>query len=103
MENAIRHGVMKREEGGTITIRTEEDEIEYRIFVYDDGIGFQVKESGEGIKTDRPEEKCHIGTENVRKRLQAMCNGTLRFTADRVRDDSPDPIPRRDRNDNHCG
>ena len=104
VENAIRHGVMKREEGGTITIRTEEDEIEYRIFVYDDGIGFQVKESGEGIKTDRPEEKCHIGTENVRKRLQAMCNGTLDIysrpgegTTALIR------IPRRDRNDNHCG
>lgn len=104
VENAIRHGVMKREEGGTITIRTEEDEIEYRIFVYDDGIGFQVKESGEGIKRDRPEEKCHIGTENVRKRLQAMCNGTLEIysrpgegTTALIR------IPRRDRNDNHCG
>lgn len=77
VENAIRHGVMKRAEGGTVTVRAEEDEREFRILVCDDGVGFCAKGVGEREMPDRSAENSHIGTENVRKRLQAMCRGTL--------------------------
>lgn len=68
VENAVRHGVLKREEGGTVTIRTEETESAYLVTVADDGLGFQA-----GPKEDRP----HIGIENVRGRLAALCHASL--------------------------
>ena len=69
VENAIKHGLMGLEEGGTVTISTYENQDDYCICVSDDGIGFDVS----GL-TDT---KKHIGIRNVRERLQAMCGGTL--------------------------
>ena len=70
VENAVRHGVTKREEGGTVTIRTEETDDDVVITVIDDGIGFN------SISHER-DERIHIGLANVRKRLYAMCGGNL--------------------------
>ena len=70
VENAVRHGIIMRDEGGTITIKTEETENSYIVMVSDDGIGF----SPDAIPT---EGSSHIGIQNVRKRLQTMCSGTL--------------------------
>lgn len=70
VENAVRHGVLRKQEGGTITIRTEEEEDRYCITVQDDGVGFNLETSAEG-------ERGHIGIANVRERLGAMCGGTL--------------------------
>ncbi len=69
VENAIKHGLMGLEEGGTVTISAYEKPTEYCICVSDDGIGFDVS----GL-TDM---KKHIGIRNVRERLQAMCGGSL--------------------------
>lgn len=72
-ENAVRHGIMKREGGGTITIRTEETAEDFHVTVSDDGIGAAEEQfvkayagRGEGI-----------GIENVRKRLLLTCQGTM--------------------------
>ena len=70
VENAVRHGVTKREEGGTVTIKTEESDAEMVITVLDDGIGFD----SNGSKKD---DRIHVGIANVKKRLSAMCSGTL--------------------------
>jgi len=40
VENAVRHGVVKRNEGGTVTIRSEKTETGIIITVTDDGAGF---------------------------------------------------------------
>ena len=69
VENAIKHGLMGLEEGGTVTISAYEEQNDYCICVSDDGIGFNVN----GL-TD---SKKHIGIRNVRERLQAMCGGSL--------------------------
>ena len=69
VENAIKHGLMGLEEGGTVTISAYEKQNEYCICVSDDGVGFDVS----GL-TDT---KKHIGIRNVRERLQAMCGGSL--------------------------
>lgn len=69
VENAVRHGVLKREDGGTVTIRTRETKEAYLIIVEDDGVGM-----GHADKTDG---YAHIGIENVRGRLNALCSGTL--------------------------
>lgn len=71
VENAVRHGVLKREEGGTVTIRTQEEEKAWLVIVEDDGVGIG--------KIDYEEENSHIGIENVRGRLMTVCSGTLQI------------------------
>lgn len=70
VENAVRYGVTKKSEGGTITISTKETEGGILITIADDGAGFDMyhkKEDG----------RSHIGIDNVKNRLKAQCNGVL--------------------------
>ena len=70
VENAVRYGVTKKSEGGTITISTKNTRAGILIKVADDGAGFDMyhkKEDG----------RSHIGIENVKNRLKAQCNGEL--------------------------
>jgi sensor histidine kinase YesM len=71
VENAVKHGISSRDNGGTITIRTEETANEYLITITDDGLGFDT----ENYKSEK--KRNHIGIENVRNRLNAMCNGKI--------------------------
>lgn len=68
-ENAVRHGILRREEGGTVTIRTAETAAAYVVTVADDGVGIQPG----GAAGSRG----HVGIENVRGRLAALCGGRL--------------------------
>ena len=71
VENAVRYGVTKKEEGGTVTISTRETEAAFLVTVEDDGTGFdpaaEPKQDGDS----------HLGIQNVRDRLSSMVNGTL--------------------------
>lgn len=70
VENAVRHGVLKRPEGGTVAIRTDKTDVAYVVTVIDDGVGFaDVPEGGDS--------RSHIGVDNVRERLACLCGGTL--------------------------
>ena len=69
VENAIRHGVVKKPEGGTVTILTYEDIRGFMVEVSDDGAGFNPSKIDDG--------KTHTGIENVRTRVQAMCGGSV--------------------------
>ena len=69
-ENAIKHGIGKKEGGGTVTISTKETEDNYLVIITDDGVGFDFE------KTDDNGEP-HIGINNVRLRLSAQCGGSL--------------------------
>lgn len=73
VENAVRHGIMMRDEGGTLRIRTEETPDAYIVTVSDNGVGFQPEATPDGAD--------HIGIRNVRERLKTMCGGTLRITS----------------------
>ncbi|MBU5625475.1 histidine kinase [Oscillibacter sp. MSJ-2] len=68
VENAVRHGVTKRREGGTIWIRTGETDTGWKVTVADDGVGFDPQ---------RPDGRSHAGIENVRTRLESQCGGSL--------------------------
>lgn len=63
VENAVRHGICRRPEGGTVTIRSYETDHEYVIEIADNGVGFDM----ESISKDG---ETHVGLENVRARLQ---------------------------------
>ena len=70
VENAIKHGVTKKIEGGTVTVTTNEDENNYIIKIQDDGVGFDVQNPD--LKPS--EAHAHIGVNNVRERLTNMIN-----------------------------
>ncbi len=67
IENAIKHGVNQKPEGGTVILKTNEDKQNFYITVEDDGVGFDVNE----IKDDG---RSHVGFKNIKKRLQVMLN-----------------------------
>ncbi len=70
VENAVRHGINKKPEGGTICISTKQVQSDIEIIIEDDGLGFdQTQNVNDG--------RSHVGLENVRKRLMAQCNGIL--------------------------
>jgi sensor histidine kinase YesM len=69
VENAIKHGLMRLETGGTVRIHSYETQTHFCVEVTDDGIGFD---------TDAPmDEKKHVGLRNIRGRLNAMVNGDI--------------------------
>lgn len=70
VENAVKHGVTKKRDGGSVIISTQETERDYRITVVDTGIGFDPDRYAE-------DGKVHIGIQNVRERLENMVGGTL--------------------------
>lgn len=70
VENAVKHGIGKKEGGGTVKISTREYPDRYEVIVSDDGIGFDPEEK-------RQDGRLHIGIENVRQRLSFMCGGVL--------------------------
>ena len=72
VENAIKHGILKRIEGGTVILKTHEDEKAFIVEVSDDGIGFDMEE------VDFKGNK-HIGLNNVRHRVTTMSKGDIDF------------------------
>ena len=69
VENAIKHGLMRLETGGTVMIRSFETQTHFCVEVKDDGVGFD---------TNLPiDEKKHVGLRNIRERLKAMVDGDL--------------------------
>ena len=66
VENAVKHGICKTEKGGTITIRSYENETHYVVEIIDNGVGFDVNNIVQDGKT-------HLGIQNVRARL-INCN-----------------------------
>ena len=75
VENAVKHGVTQREEGGTVWIRTYEDEKNYYVEIKDDGVGFKA-----GAYKDDNAYK-HAGIFNVNFRINNMCHGSLSVTS----------------------
>lgn len=71
VENAVKHGICNKCDGGTVLIKTYETDDNYIIKVIDDGTGFDINSN---VDTD---ERNHIGIENTRNRLKEMCNGKL--------------------------
>lgn len=65
VENAVKHGICKKIEGGTIKISSEKRGNDNIIIIADDGVGFEL----EKILNDGNQ---HIGIENVRERLRIM-------------------------------
>ena len=69
VENAIRHGVRGRKDA-LVTVTAVREADFHRITVEDNGVGFDP----DGLKTS---DRSHIGIENVRSRVELLCEGTV--------------------------
>ena len=74
VENAVRYGVTKKINGGTVTISTREIENAFIVTISDDGIGFDPYKKHDDGRT-------HIGIENVRNRLNSQGGSQLSITS----------------------
>ena len=70
VENAVKHGVGDKKEGGQVIISTLDIDDYYVVTIEDTGIGF---DETKAFSDDRK----HIGIENVKDRLNLICNGEL--------------------------
>ena len=69
VENAIKHGLTPKPEGGTITLSTQRIGDRVVITVADDGVGFSTAE---------PADRSSVGLSNVRFRLRQLADGDIR-------------------------
>ena len=75
VENAIKHGIMKKLEGGNITIKTYEKEDSYVVEVSDDGVGFCAEEVNLN-------ENTHIGISNIKYRVENTYGGKVNIESE---------------------
>ena len=66
-ENAIKHGILTKEDGGIVSIRIIKNQTYYELFVIDDGIGISAQKL-DNLLLDNPGRQS-IGLINVHKRL----------------------------------
>lgn len=71
VENAVKHGICKKINGGTVTISTWDDATNNYIKVEDDGIGYDL----DAPKKD--DERVHVGLANTKERIEKMCHGRV--------------------------
>ena len=70
VENAVKYGVGDKREGGQVIIGTSSTDTHYIITIEDTGTGFDInKEYNDGRQ--------HVGIQNVKERLNLICNGEL--------------------------
>src|SRR5690625_385673 len=71
VENAIRHGLLKRQKGGKISIQIIDHQDHYEILISDDGVGMsqdQIKQ----VLQEHPENMKGIGIPNTNRRLKKI-------------------------------
>ena len=73
VENAVKHGVGEKEDGGTVLLKTEETDTDYIITVQDDGVGFDVS---------APKQEKSIGLRNIEMRLKQLCSASLQIKSE---------------------
>ena len=67
VENAIRHGIMKKSEGGTVTLRIYKEDSSTIIVVKDDGIGIPAEKCANIL--NKEELSTGVGLKNIHRRL----------------------------------
>ena len=73
VENAVKHGVGMKEDGGTVTISTRETKDAFEVIISDDGVGFDIE------ALHLSDGRSHVGMENTKKRLESMCGGYMQI------------------------
>ncbi len=79
VENAVKHGISKKEGGGTIRISSSYNGSIVTIKVVDNGVGFDTRKD---VNNENNDDRTHVGITNVETRLKCMCNGMLEIESD---------------------
>ena len=74
VENAVKHGLFYKAEGGTVTIRSVRADHCIVLSVTDDGVGFEAS-----ARESAFEQRERYGLANVRSRAEKMLGGSLRI------------------------
>jgi sensor histidine kinase YesM len=72
MENAIRHGVMKKENGGTVNVHVYVNKDKLIVEVTDDGVGMPrelIERLNQGKNINEASTRQGVGLLNIQKRL----------------------------------
>ena len=70
VENAIKHGILKKLEGGRLVLTTRQTEDAYVVEVLDDGVGFRM----EDVDFDANR---HFGINNIKYRVEKIYGGEM--------------------------
>lgn len=71
VENAIRHGLLKRRKGGTVRIQIIDHKDHYKISIHDDGVGMN-QDKIKQVLMEHPENMKGIGIANTNQRLRKL-------------------------------
>jgi len=71
-ENAIKHGVNQRPEGGTVKISAYEEGGNAIVVVEDNGVGFDINQK-------HTDNRSHVGIKNIIVRLKEMMNAEVKI------------------------
>ena len=74
IENALKHGLCQKTEGGTVSVIARRTVSGFELTVSDDGLGLQTKSE------ESREPGTHVGLQNVRNRLETAYEGNATFT-----------------------
>lgn len=72
VENSVKHGILKKIEGGTLTINVYQRGMSHVVEIIDDGVGFDVSD----VNLDGSE---HVGLNNIKYRIESMCQGEIQI------------------------
>jgi hypothetical protein len=73
VENAIKHGISPRREGGNLMIAARRNPDGFELIVADDGVGLG------STRTAESKGGTHVGVQNVRRRLETAYDGCATF------------------------
>jgi len=75
VENAIKHGILKRIDGGSVNIKAYENDNSYIIEITDDGVGFDINQIDFSDNT-------HFGIQNIKYRINQTQNGNMEIISE---------------------
>lgn len=75
VENALKHGILKKIEGGTLKFSTHQNDEAYIVIVEDDGVGFNMNDVNFTNNT-------HFGINNIKQRLNTMCKADMEIISE---------------------
>ena len=75
VENAIKHGILKKIDGGSVNIKAYENDNSYIIEITDDGVGFDINQIDFSDNT-------HFGIQNIKYRINQTQNGNMEIISE---------------------